>query len=106
MPEEITKEIFEKLVNLASLALKADESEYLRGQLNAQLKSVHELEAIPLTEDIPLARHGVPFPPEISPTPRIDHETRFPDPGRIINQAPQTAEGYIVVPDIPHTKLE
>jgi len=106
LPEEITKELFEKLVSLASLALGAEESEYLRGQLNAQLKSVHELEAIPLADDVPPARHGVPFPADISPARRADTAVRFPDPQGILDQAPQTAEGYIVVPDIPHTRLE
>jgi Asp-tRNA(Asn)/Glu-tRNA(Gln) amidotransferase C subunit len=46
MVEEITKDIFAKLVSLAALELNPDEGEYLRGQLNKQLLAVHELESM------------------------------------------------------------
>lgn len=106
MPEEITKEVFEKLVSLASLELEEEEAEYLRGQLNNQLRSIHELETIPISDDVPPARHGVPFPPEISPGLRQDVTQRFLAADEILSQAPQIEENYIVVPDIPHTRLE
>jgi len=103
--EEITPQVFEKLVSLASLELSAEEAEYIRGQLNKQLKSVHELSAIPIPEGTPPARHGVPFPAAHSPALRTDAAVPFPDPAEILAQAPETADGYIIVPDIPHTSL-
>jgi aspartyl-tRNA(Asn)/glutamyl-tRNA(Gln) amidotransferase subunit C len=106
MAEEITKDIFTKLVSLAALELNLDEGEYLRGQLNKQLLAVHELESIPLSADVPLARHGVPFPVEISPFLRKDTWLPFPDPNEIMEQGPQTSDNYFVVPEIPHTRLE
>jgi len=30
----------------------------------------------------------------------------IPNPGEILSQAPENRDGYIVVPDIPHTTLE
>ena len=106
MAEEITKDIFTKLVSLAALELNPDEGEYLRGQLNKQLLAVHELESIPLSAEVPLARHGVPFPVEISPELRKDAWQPFPNSSEIMQQGPQTAENYFVVPEIPHTRLE
>jgi len=61
MSEQITVEIFDHLVDLAALELSADQAEYLRRQLNNQLKAIHELETIPLDEDIPISLHGVPY---------------------------------------------
>jgi aspartyl-tRNA(Asn)/glutamyl-tRNA(Gln) amidotransferase subunit C len=104
--EEITEDIFAKLVSLAALELNPDEGEYLRGQLNKQLLAVHELESIPLSADVPLARHGVPFPAEISPVLRKDTWQPFPDSSAIMAQGPQTSDNYFVVPEIPHTRLE
>ncbi len=106
MKDEITPEIFEHLVELAALELDPAQSEYLRHELNNQLKAIHELEAIPLDASIPPARHGVPFPVEISPALRSDVWQPYPDPAEILDQAPETEDGYIIVPDIPHTKLD
>jgi aspartyl-tRNA(Asn)/glutamyl-tRNA(Gln) amidotransferase subunit C len=106
MTDEINPETFEHLVELAALELDAMQSEYLRRQLNNQLKAIHELEAIPLDDSVPPARHGVPFPVEISPAPRPDTWQPYPDPGEILAQAPEFEDGYIIVPEIPHTDLE
>jgi aspartyl/glutamyl-tRNA(Asn/Gln) amidotransferase C subunit len=106
MAEEITVEIFNHLVQLAALELSSEESEYLRKQLNNQLKAVHELEAIPVDPQTPVASHGVPYTPAITPPTRIDEWTPYPAPGDILAQAPEIDEGYIVVPEIPHTDLE
>jgi len=105
MTDEITVETFEHLVALAALELDEKEAAYLRQQLNLQLKSIHELAAIPLKDDTPLASHGVPYTPET--TPPIRQDTWQPDPSRedILGQAPQMREGYIVVPEIPHEEL-
>ena len=106
MTEEITPDVFTRLVSLAALELDPAEAEYLRGQLNNQLRAVHELEAIPLTEKVPPARHGVPFPAEISPALRTDQLEPFANPDEIIGQGPFTTDRYFVVPETPHTRLE
>lgn len=106
MAEEISRETFDHLVHLAALELEGQEAEYIRKQLNLQLKSVRELHSIPVGEDIPPARHGVPFPPEISAPPRKDEWLPCPVSDQIVKQAPQTEDRYFVVPEIPHTRLE
>ncbi len=104
--EEITVDIFNHLVQLAALELTPEESEYLRRQLNNQLKAVHELEAIPLDPETPVASHGVPYTPETTPSIRSDVWEPCRDAEVILAQAPETDEGYIIVPEIPHTELE
>ncbi len=106
MQEEITPEIFAHMVALAALELSPEEAEYLRAQLNKQLQAVRELQNIPLDEETPIASHGVPYTPESSPAPREDVWRPFPRPQDILAQAPETEDGYLVVPDIPHEALE
>jgi aspartyl-tRNA(Asn)/glutamyl-tRNA(Gln) amidotransferase subunit C len=106
MPEEITPEIFSYLVKLASFELEPENMEYLRKELNSQLKSIHELEAIPLADDIPASLHGVEYPPEISPAIREDKPNAFNAIEKLTHQMPQFEDGYVVVPDIPHQTLE
>jgi aspartyl-tRNA(Asn)/glutamyl-tRNA(Gln) amidotransferase subunit C len=106
MSDPITREIFDHLVELGALELAPQEAEYLRQQLNNQLKAVQELEAIPLEADLPLASHGVAYPPEISQKLRQDTWLPFEDPQAILAQVPESDDGYIVVPDIPHTQLD
>jgi aspartyl-tRNA(Asn)/glutamyl-tRNA(Gln) amidotransferase subunit C len=106
MTEPITPDIFTHLVDLAALELTPDQGEYLRRELNNQLNSIHELEAIPLEADVPISLHGVPYPEAICPPLRADEWLPYQDAELIIAQAPQSADGYIVVPDIPHTTLE
>jgi aspartyl/glutamyl-tRNA(Asn/Gln) amidotransferase C subunit len=106
MTDEITPEIFDHLVLLAALELSPEEAEYLRRELNNQLKAIHELEAIPLDAATPVTSHGVPYTPEITPPTRTDEWTPYPTPREITAQAPETDEGYIIVPEIPHTELQ
>jgi aspartyl-tRNA(Asn)/glutamyl-tRNA(Gln) amidotransferase subunit C len=106
MTDPITPEIFQHLVELAALELDPGEAEYIRRQLNNQIKAINELEAIPLDADTRLTSHGVPYPPEISPALRDDEWLPSPTADAILKQAPQTEDRYIVVPDIPHTTLE
>ena len=61
MTEEITRDLFDKLVDLAALELEDDEAEYIRRQLNDQLAAIRELAAVPLEEDTPPAAHGVSY---------------------------------------------
>ena len=53
MSELISPETFAHLVDLAALELSPEEGEYIRGQLNNQLKAINELAAIPLDPPIP-----------------------------------------------------
>jgi aspartyl/glutamyl-tRNA(Asn/Gln) amidotransferase C subunit len=104
--KDITRELFEHIVGLAALELSQEEAEYLRRELNNQLKAIRELEAIPLPPDLPITSHGVPYSPQISPALREDEWLPDPDPENIMGQAPEVKDGYIIVPDIPHTELE
>jgi aspartyl/glutamyl-tRNA(Asn/Gln) amidotransferase C subunit len=106
MSETITREVFDHLVDLAALHLSEDQAEYLRGQLNNQLKAINELAAIPIDPDVPINLHGVPFEKAASAEPREDVWHKYPDADGILKQAPQIEDGYIVVPDIPHTELK
>ena len=105
MPDQIQPDLFEHLVQLAALELDPLEADYLRTQLNKQLKSIEELLAIPLDPGIPPAAHGVPYSSEISSSPRLDELIPDPHPEWILGQAPEIEDGYIVVPEIPHTDL-
>jgi aspartyl-tRNA(Asn)/glutamyl-tRNA(Gln) amidotransferase subunit C len=106
MPEAITPEIFKKLVGLASLDVGDEEGEYLRQQLNNQLSSVAELEAIPLDENLEVSAHGVTYTPEITPAMREDQHKPYEDPAKILANAPESEDGYFVVPNIPIEGLE
>lgn len=109
MPEKeqaISPEIFDHLVKLAALELDEQQAEYLRRELNSQLSAISELEAIQLDADVPLASHGVPYDAHNSPALREDVWRACPDVEAIREQAPQFEDGYLIVPDIPHTTLE
>lgn len=106
MTDEITPELFEHLVELAAFEFDPKEADYLRRELNNQLKAIHQLEAALLAEDVPLALHGVPYPAEKRPGLRKDIWEPCENPAEILAQAPQVEDGYIIVPDIPHTKLD
>jgi len=106
-PEQpITPELFDHLVSLASLELSQEEADYLRRELNNQMKAIDELEAIPLSAETPITTHGVPYTEQITPEARDDRWQACPNPEEILAQAPEVRDGYIVVPDIPHTDLE
>ena len=104
--EEITPELFSRLVELAAFSFDPKEAEYLRKELNNQLKAIHQLETVPLDEDVPLAAHGVSYTAQSRPPLRRDEWHSCDNPDEILAQAPQVDEGYIIVPDIPHTELD
>jgi aspartyl/glutamyl-tRNA(Asn/Gln) amidotransferase C subunit len=106
MSDEITPELFEHLVELAAFAFDPEEAEYLRRELNNQLNAIHQLEAVPLDEAVPLGSHGVPYTPQSSPSLRADSWEPFEDTDEILAQAPQVEDRYFIVPDIPHTELD
>jgi aspartyl-tRNA(Asn)/glutamyl-tRNA(Gln) amidotransferase subunit C len=103
--EKITREIFDHLVGLAALELEDDEAEYLRRELNGQLKAIVELESIAVEESTPITSHGVDYTPEISQPLRDDQIEPCLDADAILAQAPQVEDRYFVVPDIPHEDL-
>jgi aspartyl/glutamyl-tRNA(Asn/Gln) amidotransferase C subunit len=106
VPDEISPDLFARLSVLAALELDPRESEYLRAQLNGQLKAIAELERIAVPEDVPAAAHGVPFPPDIRPPLRDDvAQVDAVLAERILRQAPEGEEGYFVAPDVQHTQL-
>ncbi len=106
MPDEITPEIFRHLADLAALEMDEQEAEYLRAELNRQLKAIHELEAIKFSASTMITSHGVPYTPEISAPLRQDEIIPCEEAKDILAQAPELEEGYIQVPDIPSEELE
>ncbi len=104
--ETISREVFDHLVELAALELAPNEGDYLRRELNSQLKAIRELEAIEVDRSTPITSHGVPYTPEISPPLRPDEIRPCAEADEILGQAPEVDGRYIVVPDIPHTDLE
>ncbi len=106
MSDSIDRETFDHLVGLAALELDRNQADYLLRELNNQLRAIRELAAIPLDESVPASLHGLTYTPGASPELREDIWVPHPNPTEIIEQAPDTRDGYIVVPDIPHTTLE
>jgi aspartyl-tRNA(Asn)/glutamyl-tRNA(Gln) amidotransferase subunit C len=106
MTDEITPESFEHLVDLAAFAFDPEEAEYLRKELNSQLKAIQQLAAVPLESDVPLAMHGISYSSKTKPPLREDFWEPFENPDDILAQAPQVEDRYIIVPDIPHTELD
>ena len=104
--QPITQDIFDHLIDLASLELSKEEADYLRQELNNQMKAIDELEAIPLSDKTAITTHGVPYTQQITPDARYDEWQACPNPEEILAQAPEVRDGYVVVPDIPHTDLE
>jgi aspartyl-tRNA(Asn)/glutamyl-tRNA(Gln) amidotransferase subunit C len=105
LTEEITKEIFNHLVELAALELDEQEADYLRQELNGQLKAIRELEAIEIADDAGITSHGVPYTTEISAPLRDDVIDPCEESEDILAQAPEVEDRYFVVPDIPHEDL-
>lgn len=103
---EITEDIFNHLVKLAAFELDEHEAEYLRRELNGQLKAIRELEAIDLSDDVPITSHGVPYSTAISQPLRQDATEESKEADDILKQAPEVEDRYIVVPDIPREELE
>jgi aspartyl/glutamyl-tRNA(Asn/Gln) amidotransferase C subunit len=104
--DRITVEIFQHLVRLAQFDLTTEQGEYLRRQLNDQLKSIRQLEAIEVDEDTPITSHGVPYAPDILPSIRPDTIKGSGLADEILEGAPEKEDRYFVVPDIPHEELE
>jgi aspartyl/glutamyl-tRNA(Asn/Gln) amidotransferase C subunit len=104
--EEITRELFDHLADLAALGLDEDEAEYLRNELNNQLQAIYELEAIEVGGDVEITSHGVPYTDAIRPGLRNDVIDPCKEADDILDQAAEVQDRYIVVPDIPAEELE
>ena len=102
----ISREIFNHLVDLAELELDEGQAAYLLAQMNAQLNAINALVSIPLDAAITGSTHGVSYGSETRPALRADQPDPFKDSAAIVAGSPQHEDGYIVVPDIPHTTLE
>ncbi len=102
---QISEEVFNHLVGLSALELNPDEAEYLRQQLNQQLQVIEQLKAIELDENVPANLHGISYDRLDFLPIREDILKPYSDPQSILSQAPQTQDGYLIVPDIPHTTL-
>lgn len=106
MKERISRETFAHLVRLAELKLDPREAEYLYNELNNQVSSIEQLEAIPLDEEIPASLHGVEFPAGVSQPLREDVWQPYEDTRSILDQVPDLMEDQIIVPETPHKTLE
>jgi aspartyl/glutamyl-tRNA(Asn/Gln) amidotransferase C subunit len=106
MTQQIDPDTFAHLVDLASFEFEPEQADYLRQQLNNQLKAIQELTSIPLDESVPVSLHGVPYPVEISQALRQDVPSPFADGEALTAQMPQFEDGYVIVPDIPHQTLD
>jgi aspartyl/glutamyl-tRNA(Asn/Gln) amidotransferase C subunit len=106
MTDEITPELFAKLISLASFGFDPKEAEYLRAELNNQLKAIRQLESVTLDLDVPLAPRGITYSPDIQQSLRPDVWEPFANVDKLLDQAPEVEDRYLIVPDIPHTELE
>jgi aspartyl-tRNA(Asn)/glutamyl-tRNA(Gln) amidotransferase subunit C len=105
MQEAITPELFDYLVELAALELTSDEAQYLRRELNQQLKAIQELERIVVGDDVPAAARGVAYPPEVRAALREDVPVPSDLATTLLSGAPDFDDGYFIVPEIPHQDL-
>lgn len=106
MTEHIDRETFARLVRLGALEMDEEKSEYVRHELNNQLRAISQLQAIEIDADIEATIQGVEFTPEICQPLREDVIDPFSGVADLIALFPQSQDGYILVPDIPHTELE
>ncbi|MEK6221012.1 MAG: Asp-tRNA(Asn)/Glu-tRNA(Gln) amidotransferase subunit GatC, partial [Chloroflexota bacterium] len=98
--------IFDEIVVLAEIELNEEEAEKIRSELNNQLTAIEELSKIEIPSGTLPAAHGVAYTPQISQKIREDKHKPFANPEDILAQAPDTEEGYFVVPPIPHEDLD
>lgn len=106
MNDQISIEVFNRLVELAAMELSEEQAGYLHQQLNNQLRAIRELAEIPIDNSLEANLHGVPYIPEARPELRDDTWKPFADTESVLSQVPQFESGLIVVPDIPHTTLK
>ena len=106
MNERIDKETFDHLVDLAAIALTENEAQYLRRELNKQINIIQEMAAVAVDDEILLTTHGIQYTPMLSPEIRKDIRQPSDKASAIMSQVPESQDGYILVPQTPHTDLE
>jgi len=106
MDDQISIEVFNRLVELAALELSQEQAAYLHRQLNNQLRAIHELASIPIDNALEANLHGVPYVAAARPALRPDTTKSCEDTAEILSQVPQLENGLIVVPDIQHISLK
>jgi aspartyl-tRNA(Asn)/glutamyl-tRNA(Gln) amidotransferase subunit C len=106
MSDQISIEVFNHLVDLAAMELSPEQATYLHQQLNNQLKAIHQLVSIPIEPGLEANLHGVPYDEENCAPLREDKWKPCLEINEIMDQVPFTEDGYILVPDIPHTALK
>ena len=106
MSASIDRQTFNHLVDLAAFELRTEEADYLFREMNKQINIIREMAAVPIDEDIILTTHGITYTPEISPDIRPDQCQPSDKAANILHQVPQSRDGYIIVPETPHTELE
>jgi aspartyl/glutamyl-tRNA(Asn/Gln) amidotransferase C subunit len=102
----MTPEVFQHLVDLAALELSPGEAEYLRAELNLQLKSIAQLAAVEIPAGTPTTTHGIPFTDDRRQALRADDIRPAVEADDILSQAPEREGRYLVVPDVPPAQLE
>lgn len=105
-PDEITPEVFDHLVDLAALELEPGEADYLRAQLNGQLRAIRALDAVSVDPHLPITSHGVPYSADLRADIREDVIGASDLADAILDQAPEVENRYFVVPDIPQEDLD
>ena len=105
MKEEINSQVFDHLVSLAALKLTSQEAEYLRGQMNQQLQVIHEMEQIPIEEELEISSHGVALTPANSSGLREDEIDPLKPKLNLEKIAHDVKDNFIIVPEIPHHKI-
>ena len=106
MDEIIDKETFDHLVDLAAFELGSEEADYLRNEMNKQIKIIQEMAAVPIDETILLTTHGITYTPKISPAIRTDNWQPSEKAEGILQQVPESRDRFIIVPESHHTELE
>jgi aspartyl/glutamyl-tRNA(Asn/Gln) amidotransferase C subunit len=110
MSDEITPELFAYLVQLAALELAPEEADYLRRQLNQQLRAIRELDRAARQVDAGLhpgasTAHGVAYPAGRRLALREDLPAGSTLAADVLMAGPETEDGYFVVPEIPNQAL-
>lgn len=84
-----------RIARLACIAVKDDEVEHLKGELNAILAFVEQLGEVnvegvePMTSVTPMAMKS-----------RTDLVTDGDDPGAVLSNAPKSEDGFYLVPKV------
>ncbi len=91
----MTDQEVQKLAELARLNLPAEERDALTGDLNEILELAEKVDEVD-TEGVEPTYHALP----IQNVYRSDEHRSSPDPEKVLDHAPDTSDGYFVVPRV------